>query len=395
MIKMRQPLRLFLLSTALVFLGCAPQKQEAQPTDVDPAILAMSSQLKAVGDGYLPESVTDDGKEKAGQGSSAGSEKIHQGPSSKATSDICEGLGFLECQPRLVRAYLMMGRRGVETTQKIVTDLARSLAGVADNTTGEFVSVEQKLKIIYNKRSSTDFDVLMIQNGIPVGRFTATPTHYDVQFDMEALEKDKPESRGGRMDIQVKFTDSQNWESQMTATQLNCNIEKPDDPENARIVVTRQGELWNAQSMFYSGISAQYSSEKTCASVPSDNTGLVIYTDLVADRKAAKEAFYVMKRTETDTDHLQNFGFNRFCSNYSDFCQSLAAAMGVSSEVLSAQLSQLQNPFCVRRGTATVAANSNCQELSERVAQEPFLENANWLSASQFYQLKISIPDHL
>lgn len=374
---------------SLLHVACAPSKNESNEND--PAIEAMSSQLRSMGDEFLPASVYEDGR--ASTSAKISSNKLTK--NNNQNDDICAGVDFIECQPRLIRAYLQMGREGVYTTQKMVADVARGLSGVGNNSSGEFRSNENGYSISYNKRSSTDFDFLILENNVSVGRVSAQNGNYNVQFDLNVIDKNKPDSNGGKVDIQVKFTDSTHWESQITFTGLKCNVNKPDDPETARIFVVRKGDIWTAQSGFYNGIGAQYNGTKSCSTPASDTTGVVIYTNLVADRTAAKAAMYLMRRNEQSVAQLQNFGINSYCQNYPDLCQSLASATGQSTSAVTMFLGALQNPYCVHRGNAQVFWNSDCSNVSAAVAQEALLPNMSFLSPYEFYRLNIAIPNQL
>lgn len=376
---------------SLLHVACAPSKNESNEND--PAIEAMSSQLKSMGDEFLPASIYEDGRS-ATSSSKINSNKLGTHTNSQ-NDDICAGVDFIECQPRLIRAYLQWGREGVYTTQKMVSDVARSLAGVSNNTSGEFRSNENGFSISYNKRSSTDFDFLILENNVSIGRVSAQNGNYNVQFDLNVIDKNKAGSNGGKVDIQVKLTDNTHWESQITFTGVKCNVNKPEDPETARIFVVRKGDIWNAQSSFYNGISGQYTGTKSCSTPASDVTGVVIYTNLVADRTAAKAAMYLLRRNEQSVSQLQNFGINRYCQNYPDLCQSLATATGQSTSAVATYLGALQNPYCVHRGNAQVFFNSDCSNVSAAVAQEALLPNNSFLSPYEFYRLNISIPNQL
>lgn len=375
---------------SLLHVACAPSKNESNGND--PAIEAMSSQLKSMGDEFLPASIYEDGR-------ATNSAKISSNGLSTQSNhqhdDICAGVDFIECQPRLIRAYLHMGREGVYTTQRIVSDVARSLSGAPNNSSGQFNNADNGFSISYNKRTSTDFDFLMFENNVVIGRVSAQNGNYNVQFDLNVIDRNKADSNGGKVDIQVKLMDDRNWESQITFTGIKCNVNKPDDPENARIFVVRKGDIWNAQSSFYNGIAAQYTGAKSCSTAASDATGLVIYTNLVADRTAAKAAMYLLKRNEQSVAQLNNFGINNYCQNYPDLCQSLATASGQSTSAVNTFLSVLRNPYCVQRGSAQVLWNSDCANISATVAQEPLLPSASFLSPYEFYRLNITIPNQL
>jgi hypothetical protein len=374
---------------SLLHVACAPNKNESN--NEDPAISAMSSQLQSVGDEFLPASVNEDGRQQAM------STKVDGKLATQSNNgdDICAGADFIECQPKLIRAYLKMGREGVYSTQRLVAGIARGLSGVAENTSGEFRDDEKNLRIAYNKRTSTDFDVLMYDANIPAGKISAKNGVYNIQFDMSIVERDKPDNRGGKMDIQVTFTDRTHWDSQITITGMKCSEQKPEDPENARIHVKRNGDLWQARSMFYSGIAAHVQSAKSCAIPASDATGLVVYTDLVADVTAAKSAIYMLKRSEQSSTQLQNYGINNYCQNYPDLCQSLAAAIGTTPASVNTHLSALQNPYCVHRGNSQVFWNSNCSTVSEAVANASLAVSGSLLSPYDFYRLSITIPNQL
>ncbi len=380
---------LMILLSASILMSCADKLEESDSNNGSLSVVA--SNLKAVQNEYVPASISDDGNNSIGGADDSTSSAISSDPN----KDICAGLDFTACQPRLIRAYLMFGRAAVALTSQIVVSVAGNLSQTPNNSSGVIQIPEKNLTVKYNKRSLLDYDFLILSGNIPVGRVSANPKLYNVQFDTEILDQGKPGSRGGKIDIQVKFTDSQHWFSQISVSDLHCNPSKPDDPTAARIAVTRNAGLWSGQSMFYNGIAAQFSTVKSCSQTASDATGLAIYTDFVADHIAAKAALYMMKRTETSTANIQNFGFSGLCSNYPDFCQGLATANSTTVSALSTYLGGMSNPYCVQRGTATVTFNSNCSSLSPSVANQAFQANDKWVSPSVFYQTSVVIPSSL
>jgi hypothetical protein len=254
---------------------------------------------------------------------------------------------------------------------------------------------EENITIQYNKRSYGDFDFLVIKDSKPVGLVSAKPDSYTLQFDIGLLEKDKTDSRGGKMDIKVTYADKNNWSSEITITDLKCNVNKPEDPEKVRLHVSKNNNLWNGQSMFYNGTAAAFGVNRACDTVATDDTALVIYTDFVADRSAAKAAMYMMKRTETSTALIENFGLNGFCTQYADLCASLASAIGSTPSAVATHLSTLENPYCMQRGSPAVLFNNTCEAISENVSGAAFLANDGWLAPSDFHALTVSIPEQL
>jgi hypothetical protein len=343
-----------------------------------------TTNLQSVEEEFVPQSITED------SGASTSSVRT-----SSSSEDICEGVDIIECQPRLIRAYLLIGKSAVAITHKIVLSVARDLRNAPDNSSGVIQVTDQNITVEYKKRSLLDYDFLVLKNGVPAGRVSANPQLFNIQFDLNIVDADKADSRGGKIDVQVQFTDRKHWNSIVTVTGTECNPLKPDDPTNGRIAVTRTGEIWTAQAMFYNGIAADYSGTKSCATPATDATGLVFYNDVVADHQAAKAALYMMKRTETSTANIENFGLPGICSSYADLCQAIATALGVTTTDLNTHLGTLGNPWCVKRGSREVSFNNDCSALSSEVAATPFLPNGSWMSPYDFYRLDITIPEHL
>ncbi len=373
-----------LIVLALAGLLTACDGQPIKDVELDDSFSVTATNLQSVESEFVPASITED------SGSSTQSLRTQS-----SNEDICAGVDFIQCQPRLIRAYLLIGRDAVAVTHKIVVSVARDLRRAPDNSSGVINVPDEGITVEYNKRSLLDYDFLVIKNGVPAGRISANPSLYNIQLDLNIVEAGKADSRGGKIDIQVQYTDRKHWHSEVVVTGAKCNVEKPDDPENARISVTRGGDLWNAQAMFYNGIAADFNSPKSCNTQPTDATGLVFYTDVVADHAAAKASLYLMKRTETSTANIENFGIPGLCTNYVDLCQAMATQLQVSTTDLNTYLGTLGNPYCVRRGSKEVSFNNDCSALSPTVAATPFIPNTSWMSPSDFYQLDIQIPDHL
>lgn len=380
-----------ILVAAFSAIGCseAPKNEDSN----NEVIAAVASKLKTVEENYLPESIQETGS------ASAASLKSNAPLSNRVSAqddDICAGLNIIECQPRLIRAYIMYGKGAVALTHQVVLSVARDLSNAPNNSTGVINVPEKNLKVEYNKRTVLDFDFLISQGSVPVGRVSANSDLYKIQFDLGVLEKDKPGSRGGKIEISVKYNKSSDWTSQVTVSNLLCNPNKPDDPETARISVSRKDGIWKGRSMFYNGIAAAYSGQKSCDTPASDDTGLVTYTDFVANSQAAKAAIYVMKRNETSTTDIQNFGFNLLCTNYPDLCLNLATALSTTPNEVAAFLGQMSNPYCVVRGSPAVTWNSDCRSQSAAVADAPFIADQTgelaWVTPIDFYQLEVTIP---
>ncbi len=368
--------------------GCSPKDTS---NDNAQALAAVSSHLTSVHDNYVPASIHDDGSSSAPVDSGATSSAISTDPN----HDICANLSIAECQARLLRAYLLYGRAAVGLTGQIIGSVAGDLAKAPDNSSGTFTSVADNVTIQYKKQSLLEFDFLLISGSTPVGHISSHSGKYDIQLNSTVLDKAKPGSRGGMIDIQVQFTDLTHWTSQISVTGVQCNVSKPTDPTTGRITVTRNDQIWNGQSVFYNGISGEFNNSATCADQASDNNGLVIYTDFVADHVAAKAALYLMKRSETSTASIQNYGFNEMCTNYPDLCGRLATSISSTPSAVATYLNSIQNPYCLKAGAPTVAWNSDCSSSSQAVSGHAFTPASGWMTPSDFYQMQIVIPSSL
>ncbi|MCB0385942.1 MAG: hypothetical protein KDD43_11160, partial [Bdellovibrionales bacterium] len=145
------------------------------------------------------------------------------------------------------------------------------------------------------------------------------------------------------------------------------------------------------------GAAASFEEEITCETPRNDQNGLVIYTDFVANRRAAKAAMYFMRRNETDTQNISEFGLNGFCGHYADLCQSLGVALGLpvdtAGQQVATHLSQFGNPYCAQRGSRDITWNDDCSAVSNEVSAAPLQDGSDWMAPSEFYQMSVPIPE--
>lgn len=386
--KRFQMKKILIATAALLFIGCGEQPKE-NDTGEDAALSAAASQLKTLEEEFIPESISDDGSLQT----SSASGNLSKG--SPDSDDICKDLDFIECQPRLIRAYLRYGRLSVAMTYKIVKDVALALKDTPNNSSGRVTLEDENLVIEFQKTSFKKFQFLVISGIEPVGYVSADNGSYHIQFNISALEKDDMNSKGGKIDIQVNYTDRKNWESQLAINDVLCDTFDPASPEAVSIGVQRQQGIWKGQTLLYSGIAAAPEADKSCDLAPSDENGVAIYTEFVANRSVAKAGMYLMKRTKADVSDIQNFGINSYCTNYPDNCLKMAHDLGTTQEDLTAYLNTFVNPYCMRRGSKNVTFNDDCSDVSADVANASYLPNASWMTPLDFYQMTIELPTGL
>ena len=379
---------------ALTFLfvqGCGDQpKEDEEYAKQDAALMQLAGNLKAIDDEFVPESISDETPEVLAKLS---------GVQGKAQDDdICGDLDLMECQPRLLRFYVRTARVMFGFSHLIVRDVARGLGQLPNGSSGTMHIEKDNVTIQYNKISFLDFELLLKQGERPVGYIKVEEGHYNLRFDIAVLEQDNPQSKGGKISVDVTFTDRQNWQTEITVTDTLCDVTDPDDPEAAYLRVGRDSGLWKGVTMFYHGATASFE-DVTCDSTSTDDTSMVIYTDFVANRRAAKAAMYFMKRNETSTANIGNFGLDGFCGHYPDLCQALGEAEGLPSETagqqIAAHLANFSNPYCAQRGSRDITWNDDCSAVSSEVSAAPLQDGSDFMTPSQFYQHSVPIPENL
>jgi hypothetical protein len=361
--------------------GLACSKKPVANNSDDQQVSILSSNLKMVEKGFLPESIADDGTQS-------------QSLANKSSDDdICKDLDFVECQPRLIRAYLRYGKSAVTTVNSIVTSISNDLAKTGEVSSGT-ISSENQVTIIFNKQSHTDFELILLKANQPAGRILASPNLYIIQLDMALVDNKDSETKAGKLEMKVSYENEQSWHSTLTFTELPCNSLKPEDPQTAMIEVSRAGGKWVGQSALYNSTSGDFHIAKSCSNTATPENGLIVLTEFVADAHVAKASIYFFKGSDNRTEYSQ-FGINNYCENYPDRCQSLADSFGSTPQLVDQHLNQFTNPYCVRRGSAVVTWNSSCENESSIVSESVFVKSSQWTSPLGFSQLKIVIPAQL
>lgn len=379
-----------LTGVLLLASGCGDQpKQDEEYAKQDAALAALAGNLKSIDDEFVPESISDESPEALAKPG---------GVLSKAQEDdICGDLDFMECQPRLLRFYVRTARLMFGFSHLIVRDVARGLGHLPDGSTGTMHIEKDNVTVQYRKTSFLNFELLLKQADRPVGFIKVEEGHYELRFDIAILEQDNPQSKGGKIAVDVTFKNRESWQTEIQISDTLCDPADADDPEAAYLRVGRDNGLWKGVTMFYNGAAASFEEEITCETPRNDQNGLVIYTDFVANRRAAKAAMYFMRRNETDTQNISEFGLNGFCGHYADLCQSLGVALGLpvdtAGQQVATHLSQFGNPYCAQRGSRDITWNDDCSAVSNEVSAAPLQDGSDWMAPSEFYQMSVPIPE--
>jgi len=381
----------YLTGLLLVSSSCSEQpRQDDELAKQDAALTALAGNLKAIDDEFVPPSVSDESTQVLSKASGSIRSKAE-------SDDICGTLDFIECQPRLLRFYIRTARLTFGFSRLIVLDVARGMGGIPDGSTGSIHIAAEDVTVNYRKTSFLDFELLLKKANRSVGFIKVEPGHYELRFDIATLEAGNPDSKGGKIAIDVEYLDQGNWNTEITVTDTLCDPENPDDPEAAYLNVSRIGGLWKGLTTFYHGASARFDQPLTCDSPASDQNSMTIYTDFVANKVAAKAALYFMRRNETSMANVASFGLNGLCGKYPDLCQSLGVSLGLpadtAGQTVANHFSQFVNSYCAQRGSRDIQWNNTCSAVAPEVADAPLQNGSSWMAPSVFSQLSISIPD--
>ncbi len=375
----------------IFMVGCDEKpKDDGSVAKQDAALSALASNLNDVDNEFVPESL------KVSNSQSKSQSKLVQGKTKE--DDICEDGELFDCQPKLLKFYVKTARETFRFSRKLILDIAHNMGSAPDGSSG-VIKLKDGITVEYNKKSFLKFDLLLKEKGQSIGYISVKNGEYDIRLDMDVIDKANPDSNGGLFEIAVKFTDRKHWQTNLHITNTHCDESDPSDPEALRIEVNRNDTTWVGQSTIYSPRATIDKATVSCSSPVDDSTAIVMYTDFVGNSTATKSALYMMRRNETSTAQINEYGIDGLCTKYPDLCQSLGLQLGYAANVAGTEvanyLGQFSNPFCVQHGSSDVIWNSDCSSSSAEVGSASFRANSDWITPSDFYQMSVELPDSL
>ncbi len=314
-----------------------------------------------------------------------------------ATADPCEeyseeyGAGAVgACQPKLMRIYLEMAKRFMDTSKIMIEDIDEDMGFVADGETSTIDWGDGQI-VSYSKTNATKYKVLIKENGVP-------STYIDVNgktiaikidFDVESFISDD----SGKFEGTIEYQDKNNYTVTLLVMSQPCNSEDVSGPRNIKIIINKVQGVWSGYSMLYHPRWGGSYRGLDCNSGETADTGVLMYTNFVGNNKAAKVNAFVMKRTIADAtfdSSLASYGIDTMCTNYSD----ILGAGGCTAA--GSKMASFKNSYCNPADTLEALWENNCLEFDGTVASGTF-PTGLWVYPGTFYNIEgsFSIPSSL
>lgn len=312
-------------------------------------------------------------------------------------ADVCDATGdtsgnrLFSCQPILLRIYVDVAQQYLEMMKAIVESAGKSLGALADGASGT-ASADGKT-IVYSKSSGAKYSFIVKEGDNPVAYVDVNGSVYTLRADfakMSSATADMP----AQFEAVASFTDADHWTVRVTSLDSTCQSTDVRAPRRARILMSKDGNVWKGKAMLYNGvwaygIAANLGTAPTCSTPDADGTSMTLLTDFVGDGTAAKAKVYMTTRVASSVAAIEASPLNNFCSTYG--ISAACTSLGVN-------LTAFANPFCNRSNTITATWNDSCAASSSSVASAEFGASTDWTTPADFASsstTKIELPTSL
>lgn len=312
--------------------------------------------------------------------------------------DPCADTDLFGCQPRLLKLYLKMSREMFRGARQFMREIGRHL-GQLNNGANGVVTEDDGTTIHYSKISARQWDVLAIT---PEGAFFDVSINeqvYTLKIDMA----NDPESIDdfAKIEIIVNYSDRSNWKLTSTISNNQCNADDVRAPAQIRMIISKASGIHSGKAMLYSPRWAFFNPDPICASTPDDDHSMMLYTDFVAKRAAAKVKVYMMKRNIADLSSMESlYPMNKMCDHYwSNFnfpgiIDNAAQCYSTFATYWDQPLTAYPNPFCTT-GPNNATWGSDCNGVDDTIRDLPFGPGSDWTVPATFYQQTIVLRNAL
>lgn len=349
------------LSLGIFVLTCSGGKN-ANLTTVSTTMLTISN-------GFVPQSLA--------YSSTQGSSQIHA-----AESGPCTGVegGFIGCQPVLLRLYINLSKTLFNSSRQAIAEVSTYLGDLK----GGSGSVQDgSITFYYNKTSGSKYSVLgKNAQGAAFMYITVSENNYTVKMDFGNLPQEMQDQgdsspSGSKFEMAFSYTAETAWNLTATMAGMACQADDVSAPGTLRLMISRSGSLWKGKAMMYN----PRFNQNSCDVTPTDETGMCIYTDYVADDVAGKANVFVMHPTVADVNEITDasYGISTLCTTSPSVCNSQS----------------LKNPFCNPTQTMIGLWDNTCTDNSSAVSESAFGAATEWTTPRVLSEFGISLPDGL
>jgi len=385
-------LALILLVTGLI--SSCTQESDLDSSSTDNFTTETADNLATIDSDFVPDSMSYDDNTTSSSLTSASSNVV----SLASDDDPCANTDLFGCQPRLLKLYLKMSKEMFRGARQFMRAIGRHLGKLKKGASG-IVTEDDGTTIHYSKVSARQCDVLAIT---PEGAFFDVSINervYTLKIDM-ANDPDSDDDFA-KIEIIVDYSNRSNWKVTSTISNNQCNADDVRAPGQIRMIVSKTAGIHTGKAMLYSPLWAFFNPDPTCASTTDDDHSMMLYTDFVAKRAAAKVKVYMMKRNISDLSSMDSlYPMNKMCDHYwSNF--NLSGTIDDATDCYNTfatywdqPLTAYPNPFCTT-GPNNATWGSDCDGINDTIRDSSFGPTSDWTVPSTFYQQTITLRNNL
>lgn len=359
--------RIFLI--ALLLTACSKKEDTASSEGSNFTSEAMAK-ISAVSGDLAPGSL-DSGV------SGAGVQSMNGGP--------CAGTnGLIDCQPNLLKLYLAVSKQQLDMVSSVVGQIGAVLGNLEDGASGS--STEEDMIVEYSKTDASNWSLILrnAQTSNIALYVSVASSVYTLEFNVANMPPEPGAPTQGVFQAVINYTDANTWSMTSTMLDAECSADDVRAPQNVRIAMAKADGLWKGKAMLYHPRWAEFSPDPTCATVPSDNNGLNMFSDFVGDHVAAKMNVYMVKRTRSVLD-IVSHPLSDICNEYAGIC----SGGNIGAETPA----NYPNSVCVEASDGSSNWNSDCSAVTggASVAAASFGPAGDWIAPSSFYNMSITV----
>ena len=289
-----------------------------------------------------------------------------------------------QCQPVLLRLYVNMAKQFLDMTIEIISQISSHLVAAP---IGSGSVSEGDMTWSYNKTSDTVLSFLGVNGNNPAFYVNINDNEYTIKANLSEMDDTDETSL---IEINVTYTDENNWTVEGMFTGIECDDNDVRAPEIFRVKMIKDDDLWKGKAMLYSGRWAAAS--PTCSTASSDAISMNFFTDFVGNDTAAKASVYMMQSDDdlgADYVNIGNFDMSDLCTS----CPGLGIYGG---QDCSGWFDGYPNPFCNESSNIEALWGNTCSSLTAAVSEADYSQTSDWsYTPTEFKNLEITIPSSL
>lgn len=308
-----------------------------------------------------------------------------------ANSNPCEGTsGFFDCQPRLLKHFLSIGKQIVSMVSKIMSRMEPILSTLEIGSTGSLTpdSAEDITKVEYNIESASKYSLLFHTSAGVFLHLLIDGLTYTMKVNIDRAPASKNEQgASGQLHAIISYTASDEFNIDIKLANRICQANDVRAPQNLAINIKKNQQAWQGKAMLYMPRWLFAGNSVSCDTPTTDNLAITLYSDFVGDDTNTTAAIYLAPRTKTDTD-FTTFSASNFCTNFNNLCSN-GYGFGDSNPI-----SNYTNNFCVTSSTSTWG-QSCTTSTNSLISEGTFSDASLWIAPSELVNQDVTIPDSL